>query len=239
MRTKLAIQKPLGLLVTVLLAASYVVVFGMGTATAAAHKPATGGTCALTEIQGKPVQQFGPCKKYMPSGMSSEGDKWDTQHCWQFSEVNSSTVGLTQISCSNPILWGQAVVACPNGSPAPNNDKSKCTATTGAVCTDGSAPPCGTGIISDKAAKGNCVGALTNCDLFNQYVNPFINFLAALVGVAVVISIIYGGIQYGSSAGDPQKITAAKTRIRNALIALVTFMFLFSLLKFLLPGGLF
>jgi len=159
----------------------------------------------------------------MPGGASSEGDKWDTKHCWQFTEVNSSTVGLTSISCSNPILWGQASTA----PPAP------------AVCTDGSAPPCGTGIISDKAAKGNCVGSLTNCDIFNQYVNPFINFLAALVGVAVVISIVYGGIQYGSSAGDPQKITAAKTRIRNALIALVTFMFLFSLLKFLLPGGLF
>jgi len=129
-----------------------------------------------------------------------------------------------------------AVFATSTATAAAAKPAPKATTT---ACPDGSAPPCGTGIISDKAAKGNCVGSLTNCDIFNQYVNPFINFLAALVGVAVVISIIYGGIQYGSSAGDPQKITAAKTRIRNALIALVTFMFLFSLLKFLLPGGLF
>ena len=86
-------------------------------------------------------------------------------------------------------------------------------------------------------SSGNCKSA-GHCDLITQYVNPFVNFLAALVGVAVVISIIVGGIQYGSSAGDPQKVTMAKNRIRNALIALLTFLFLYALLNFLIPGGL-
>jgi hypothetical protein len=70
------------------------------------------------------------------------------------------------------------------------------------------------------------------------YINPFINFLAALVGVAVVISIVIGGIQYSSSGGDPAKAAAAKNRIRNAIVALVAFFFLYALLNFLIPGGL-
>jgi hypothetical protein len=91
----------------------------------------------------------------------------------------------------------------------------------------------------DPAANsGNC-SDINKCDLLNKYVTPFINFLTALVGLAVVISIVIGGIQYGSSAGDPSKITAAKNRIRNALLALLTFLFLLALINFIVPGGLY
>jgi hypothetical protein len=111
---------------------------------------------------------------------------------------------------------------CPDGSQPKNNDISNC-------------PVAST---SDPALNsGNC-SDVNKCDLINKYLNPFVNFLAALVGVAVVASIIIGGIQYGSSAGDPSKVTAAKNRIRNAIIALVTFLFLYALLNFLIPGGL-
>jgi hypothetical protein len=99
---------------------------------------------------------------------------------------------------------------------------------------------------TDPAAtggSGSCAdanGHLTeNCDLLTSYVKPFITFLTALVGLAVVISIVIGGIQYGQSGGDPSKITAAKNRIRNAIVALVTFLLLDAGLNFLIPGGLF
>jgi hypothetical protein len=85
--------------------------------------------------------------------------------------------------------------------------------------------------------SGNCTD-VKKCDLIDTYINPFIKFLAALVGVGVTISIIMGGIQYASSAGDPQKVAAAKGRIRNSLVALVVFIFLYALLNFLIPGGL-
>jgi uncharacterized membrane protein YjgN (DUF898 family) len=84
---------------------------------------------------------------------------------------------------------------------------------------------------------GNCLD-ISKCDLITKYVNPFIYFLSAFVGVAVVISIIIGGIQYGSSGGDSSKVTAAKNRIRNSILALITYLFLFALLNFLIPGGL-
>ncbi len=102
------------------------------------------------------------------------------------------------------------------------------------TCPGGAKVPAGT----DCATVGGDCSDVSKCDLITKYVNPFINFLAALVGVAVVASIIIGGIQYGSSAGDPQKVGAAKNRIRNAIIALITFMFLYALLNFLIPGGL-
>ena len=66
-----------------------------------------------------------------------------------------------------------------------------------------------------------------------------INFLSAMVGVAVVISIIVGGIQYTTSSGDPQKVSAAKKRILNAVVALLAFIFMYAFLQFLIPGGIF
>lgn len=91
---------------------------------------------------------------------------------------------------------------------------------------------------TDKATQsGNC-SDISKCDLITNYVQPFINFLAAFVGLAVVITIIIAGIQYGGSAGDAQKVTAAKNRIRNAVVALLMFLFLYALLNFLIPGGL-
>ncbi len=80
--------------------------------------------------------------------------------------------------------------------------------------------------------------SLSNCGLINNYVNPGINLLAALVGVASVISIVVAGIQYSSSGGEPAKASAAKMRIRNTIIALVAFALLWLGLNFLIPGGL-
>lgn len=103
---------------------------------------------------------------------------------------------------------------------------------------DFDAKKCGNGSF-DPAASNNKCATLDKCDLVTKYINPFIQLLSALVGVAVVVSIIIGGIQYSSSAGDPQKASAAKARIRNAIIALIAFIFLYALLDFLMPGGLF
>ncbi len=108
------------------------------------------------------------------------------------------------------------------------------------MCTIGGGTP---RLCTDPAASGGANACLANatlasCNIIQDYVQPAINFLSALVGVAVVISIIIGGIQYGSSAGDSSKVSAAKNRIRNAIIALVAFLLLYSILNFLIPGGL-
>jgi hypothetical protein len=76
-------------------------------------------------------------------------------------------------------------------------------------------------------------------NLFDKYLNPFIAFLSILVGLAVVIGLIVGGIQYIISGGDPQAAANGKRHIRNAIIAFVVYLFLYAIINFLVPGGLF
>lgn len=76
-----------------------------------------------------------------------------------------------------------------------------------------------------------------DCDLIRKYINPIIAFLAALVGVAVTIGIISGGIKYASAGADPSKVAAATKQITNAILALIIFLFLGAALNWLVPGG--
>lgn len=99
------------------------------------------------------------------------------------------------------------------------------------ACADGSEESCN---INDGSSP--CAQDINNCGLM-KVVRGFIAFFIAFAGVAIVISIIIGGIQYSMSAGDPSKATAARRRIINAIIALIFFFFLFALLNFLVPGG--
>ena len=89
-----------------------------------------------------------------------------------------------------------------------------------------------------KALKGDGTVDPIAC-LYGKYINPTINLLAALVGVAVVTAIIYGAIEYTTSAGNPQRTEAGKKRIIEALIGLVAFLLLYSFMQFIVPGGLF
>ncbi len=89
----------------------------------------------------------------------------------------------------------------------------------------------------DKKADRSCAD-INNCDLIKRFIVPFVNFLVAFFGLVLVISIVIGGIQLGTSAGDPQKAAAGKARIRNAVIALAAFVLLYGALNFLIPGGL-
>lgn len=128
------------------------------------------------------------------------------------------------------------------GTPAPP-PSSQCTGdVTQCVCP------------ADKPDAGNCRDpAFANCkqdkdsqqykdcrannNLFKRYINPIIAFLSFAVGLAVVIGIIAGGIQYATSAGDAQKAAEGKRHIWSAIFALLIYLFLFALLNFLIPGG--
>ncbi len=92
-----------------------------------------------------------------------------------------------------------------------------------------------TSVPNDCNATGGNINQ-GNCGII-RYLVMFINILSALVGIVVVGSIIYGGIQYSMAGSDPSKIGEAKNRIRNALIALLFFIFGYSFLNYLVPGG--
>lgn len=74
------------------------------------------------------------------------------------------------------------------------------------------------------------------CSLLN-YVKLAINILSATVAVVVVLVIVVAGIQYSMSGDQPDKLQGAKVRIRNALFALLAFIFLYAFLQYIVPGG--
>lgn len=64
-----------------------------------------------------------------------------------------------------------------------------------------------------------------------------IRFLSIGVGIAVVAGIAIGGVTYTMSQGNPAGAQKGMTIIFNAIIGLVLYLLMFSLLQFLVPGG--
>jgi len=64
-----------------------------------------------------------------------------------------------------------------------------------------------------------------------------IKFLTDGVGLVVVASIIYAGIQYIVSTGDPQATATAVKRIRSSIVALLLFIFAYAILNYVVPGA--
>jgi hypothetical protein len=77
----------------------------------------------------------------------------------------------------------------------------------------------------------------SNCNLFIRYLNPLVNVLAIGAGLAAVIGIIYGGIEYAASGGDPQQAASGKRHVKIAIIAIVAYVFVLAGLRFLIPGS--
>lgn len=77
---------------------------------------------------------------------------------------------------------------------------------------------------------------------FNPIVDmafALLRFLSVGVGLIVAGSMVWAGIQYSTSRGNPQATEAALKRISNAVIALLIYIFAWAILNFLVPGGLF
>lgn len=72
-----------------------------------------------------------------------------------------------------------------------------------------------------------------------KWVQFFTNLFAAIVGVGAVIMVIIAGMQYSAARDNAQSIQSAKAKLMNVLIGLVTFVFLYSFLQWLIPGGAF
>jgi hypothetical protein len=76
----------------------------------------------------------------------------------------------------------------------------------------------------------------SNCQILD-YLLTFINVLSGIVGVIVTLMIAYGGIRYSMAKDNPQEAAAAKEHIKNAVLALVIYLFMFAFLQWLVPGG--
>ncbi len=64
-----------------------------------------------------------------------------------------------------------------------------------------------------------------------------INFLSVGVTVVIAISIAIAGYQYITSRGDPSRTSAAVNRIVQAGTAMLLYVFGWSILNWMIPGG--
>jgi len=104
---------------------------------------------------------------------------------------------------------------------------------------------CGTGTL--KAGESCCGGVATSvisCESSGQggiYDLLFwaINILTAGVGVLAVGGIVYASIMYASAGGDMEKTKKARGKIRDIIVGLIAYALMYSLINFLVPGGLF
>ena len=65
-------------------------------------------------------------------------------------------------------------------------------------------------------------------------VGTVVNYLLWFIGILSVIMIIWGGIRYATSAGDSNKVTAAKNTILYAVIGLVIAIFSYAIINWVM-----
>lgn len=66
-----------------------------------------------------------------------------------------------------------------------------------------------------------------------------INILTVGVGVLAVAGFVYGGFLYITSGGSPEMVKKARTVFTNVVIGVIAFGLMFTLLNFVVPGGIF
>lgn len=66
-----------------------------------------------------------------------------------------------------------------------------------------------------------------------------INILAVGVGIAAVGGIVWAAIIYATAGANAGQVVKAKNIILNVVIGVVAYGLMFSLLNFLIPGGIF
>lgn len=98
--------------------------------------------------------------------------------------------------------------------------------------SDSSTQATGTGGGAVESAKSGLNALGGKSEDASSIVKKVIDFLLFLIGVIAVIMVIYGGIQYALSAGDPNKVSKAKNTIVYAVIGIVVAMLAFAIVNF-------
>jgi len=93
---------------------------------------------------------------------------------------------------------------------------------------------CGSGDSKTKLAIN--IGCQGKGNAIADALFAIIRVLSEGVGLVVVGSIVWAGIQYSTSQGNPQATASAVNRIRASIFALLLYIFGFWLLNYLIPG---
>lgn len=66
-----------------------------------------------------------------------------------------------------------------------------------------------------------------------------INIMSVGVGILAVAGFVYGAILYTSAGGSPENVKKARSVLTNVVIGVVAYGAMFTLLNFIVPGGVF
>lgn len=94
-----------------------------------------------------------------------------------------------------------------------------------AACSESNPSACATNIcscqcVSDEVKQASGCPGMTGQDISGA-ITVILNGIIAILGLVAVIFIIYGGVQYMTSAGDAAKLKKAKDTILYAAIGLI------------------
>lgn len=217
----------------------FCLMFGAGMAINAAPVAAAPGDCftQTNDFAGQPatIYNVGPCpsRDVMRDGgfvVRGMDNPFDATKCYFW--TNDATAPGRVVDCNNPrFAEAPGRGSAPRVPPLGQDD-----------LPDPNLTPPGDGSLEQPTRDSQDCAASNSC-LNNNYIVVMakwaVNILSAAVAVVVVGVIVFAGIEYSSSGGDPGKTAVAKKRIVNAIIALVAYMFLFVAFQWLIPGGLF
>lgn len=96
---------------------------------------------------------------------------------------------------------------------------------------------CQDGTKVSKITECTEYGGVANKDTdLGATVTGLINVILGIVGFLTVLMIIFGGITYTTSAGDPGKVKKAKDTIMYGVIGLVVAVLAFAIVNFVLTN---
>jgi hypothetical protein len=139
--------------------------------------------------------------------------------------ILSAAALLLMLTLSAAPLCAYAVVSPPPAVPPVANNK----------CANGSLR-LGVPISGTQPCLANGSGANNP---FLVYIKAILKVLSIGVGIAVVGGVVWGGIKYTTARGNASQTQAAISTIINAVIGLLLYIFMFAVLNFLIPGGIF
>lgn len=99
-----------------------------------------------------------------------------------------------------------------------------------------------------RCPDGSTAKDLTSCDKIGTSsnnlnngnlmttLNTIINVIIGVIGFVAVIIIIFGGVQYTTSAGEASKVKKAKDTIMYGIIGLVVALLAYSIVNFVLSN---
>jgi hypothetical protein len=144
--------------------------------------------------------------------------------------VAAATFLTIALSVAAP-AWAATSVTCAKGQ-TPKNGVCTCPAGQQPVSIPVDSSGSGCVPINDRTTQ------LTQNPIF-FYLKWFLIFLGGGVGLAVVGGIVFGAFMYITARGNVSQTQKGQTTILNSVIGLLLFIFMYAILQFLIPGGIF